>query len=96
MFHGIMVAFLLSGISAPAPTGRGDETIVRLVGQRGTISVVSTASGPRYSASDAGGVVICANLTLVELRKTHPELSRQIESANCDDKNLYTPLAGLD
>jgi hypothetical protein len=96
MLNGFIATMLMSAMGAGAPANHGGRTIVRLVGQRGAISVCSSASGPRYSATDPRGAAIFTNLSLAELRKTHPDLSRQIDSANCDDISLCTPMAGLD
>jgi len=83
MFHGLMLAVLLSGMGGDAHAVQADRPIVRLVGQQTTITIVSTSAGPRYSAIDAGGKAICSYLSLADLRKQHPELSRQIDFGIC-------------
>jgi len=83
MFNAWITAMLLSAATATSPAQPTDKSIVRLVGQHTTITICSTAAGPRYSASDSSGRVIGTDLTLSDLRKNHPELSRQIDFGFC-------------
>jgi hypothetical protein len=94
MVNGIAIACLMSAMGVSA--AQRDRAIVRLVGRDATISVVSTASGPRYSAVDARGTAICSMLSVAELKRTHPELHRQVESAICADADCSALLAGPD
>src|SRR5437879_1368938 len=86
MLNGFVAACVMSamGLWAPA-TSPSARTIVRLVGQRGTITVTSTTNGPRYSASDSRGTSICSNLTLDELRRNHPAVYRLVDPTLCGE-----------
>jgi hypothetical protein len=89
MLNGIVAACMISAMGLATPTApvarQSDKTIVRLVGQRGAITISSTAGGPRYSASDARGGSICTNLTIEQLRANQPEIYKQVNPAICVD-----------
>jgi hypothetical protein len=56
------------------------RVITRIVGQHQSITVSSTSGGVRYSVF-IDGKLLLANATLDEVRLTHPEAFRQIQSA---------------
>jgi hypothetical protein len=71
---------LICGIAihrAPAPMLAAtapieDRIITRLVGHDQTITVYSTATGPRYSVATSDGKLLLASATLEELREKDP------------------------
>src|SRR4051812_9796492 len=72
---------LICGIAihrAPAPMLAAtpqlieDRIITRLVGHDQTITVYSTANGPRYSVATSDGKLLLASATLEELREKDP------------------------
>ena len=53
--------------------------IVRMVARNQTITVTAGPHGPLYSAATAAGRVLVSNVTLEQLRTTHPDVFRQVE-----------------
>ena len=93
MFNGVVTACVLAAMSAPAT--HSDRMIVRLVGHKASITIISAAGGVRYSAANARGGAICSNITLEELRSKHPELYRQIDPAICAQADARATIPAL-
>ena len=53
--------------------------IVRMVARNQTITVTAGPHGPLYSAATAAGRVLVSNVTLEQLRTTHPDVFQQVE-----------------
>lgn len=66
-------------VEGPEPQLAAYPVIVRIVGRHETITVTAAPGGPRVSAADPAGRMICQGLTMDELRLREPGLYRQVQ-----------------
>ncbi len=66
---------------AYAPTRVEYPVIVSLVGRNDVITITAGPKSPLYSAKTKEGVVLVSNVTLNELRESHPRVYKQVYPA---------------
>ncbi|MCY2951532.1 MAG: hypothetical protein NTU53_06090 [Planctomycetota bacterium] len=77
-----LFALLPLGCTTHTPPPRSTApVIVHLVSRHQTITIHATPTGPVYSVKDNSGAVIVAAATLDQLRRDHPAIYNEINSA---------------
>jgi hypothetical protein len=89
------LGLLISGCARlPAPAAPQAQmkkelpVICRLVSREQTITISAGPNGSVYSVQDSKGQTLLSYATRDELRKSHPDLSRQLDSAIVADGPL--------